>query len=191
MVKQGEKLMATLGVAVAMLDCTPKLVPILRHLGQKHVTYGVKADMYPCVERALLLTLERGLGPECTPRSKAAWSWVLQGLSRICIDAAKEIDPNYGDYIGYDDEGAEVVPEGEDEVAPIATLLPLGESQRSLTEDQEEGKAEPGNGKRAGRGTGDGGHNANAFARVADDEEETSESFHCLLSCVRSVCKIF
>lgn len=60
--KQGEKLMKTLGIAVAMLNKMDTLVPILQHLGRKHVSYGVKAEMYSSVREALLITLEKGLG---------------------------------------------------------------------------------------------------------------------------------
>lgn len=70
--KQGEKLMKTLGIAVGMLNKMDTLVPILKQLGRKHVSYGVKAAMYPSVGQALLLTLEKGLGEECTPETKEA-----------------------------------------------------------------------------------------------------------------------
>lgn len=68
--KQGEKLMKTLGVAVAMLEKMQTLIPILQNLGRKHVSYGVTAEMYPSVGEALLITLEKGLGEECTAKTK-------------------------------------------------------------------------------------------------------------------------
>ncbi|CAM9106925.1 unnamed protein product [Pylaiella littoralis] len=88
--KQGEKLMKTLGLAVMMLDKMDTLVPILQRLGKKHVSYGVKDEMYGSVGKALLITLDKGLGEECTPLTKESWAWVLGVISGVCIAAAKE-----------------------------------------------------------------------------------------------------
>lgn len=74
--KQGEKLMKTLGIAVAMLNKMDTLVPILQHLGRKHVSYGVKAEMYSSVREALLITLEKGLGGECTAETKEVSAFI-------------------------------------------------------------------------------------------------------------------
>ncbi|CAN0534509.1 unnamed protein product, partial [Scytosiphon promiscuus] len=57
MVKQGEKLMKILGVAVSSLRNFKALTPVMQRLGRKHITYGVTVDMYPCVVGALLTTL--------------------------------------------------------------------------------------------------------------------------------------
>ena len=46
--------------------------------------------MYPSVVSALLITLEKGLGKECRPETKAAWEWVMNAISAVCIDAARE-----------------------------------------------------------------------------------------------------
>lgn len=53
--------------------------------------------MYPSVGEALLLTLDKGLGEECTPETKVAWTWVLGAISAICIEGAKAVDPGYGE----------------------------------------------------------------------------------------------
>ncbi len=45
--------------------------------------------MYPSVVSALLITLEKGLGEECRPETKAAWKWIMTAISAICIDAAR------------------------------------------------------------------------------------------------------
>ncbi|CAM9337103.1 unnamed protein product [Ectocarpus sp. 4 AP-2014] len=91
--KQGEKLMKTLGVAVAMLNKMDTLKPILENLGRKHVDYGVTPEMYPSVGKALLITFEKGLGEECTPLTTNAWTWVFGIISSICIAAASEVKP--------------------------------------------------------------------------------------------------
>ena len=95
--KQGAKLMKTLGLAVSSLDKMDKLVPILQSLGKRHVSYGVTAAMYASVGEALLLTFEKALGDDFTPETKKAWNWVLGVISGVCIEAAKTVDPSYGD----------------------------------------------------------------------------------------------
>ncbi|CAM9452629.1 unnamed protein product [Hapterophycus canaliculatus] len=82
---QGEKLMKTLGVAVAMLDKMDTLVPILKSLGKKHVGFGVTNDMYPSVGSALVTTLEKGLGDQFTPLTKESWTWVFGIISDVCM----------------------------------------------------------------------------------------------------------
>lgn len=69
----------------------------LQNLGRRHVSYGVTAEMYPSVGEALLMTLDKGLGEECTPETKVAWTWVLGAISAICIEGAKAVDPGYGE----------------------------------------------------------------------------------------------
>lgn len=51
----------------------------------QHVSYGVKNDMYESVSTALLMTLDKGLGEECTPLTKEAWTWVLGVISGVCM----------------------------------------------------------------------------------------------------------
>lgn len=51
----------------------------------QHVSYGVKNDMYASVATALLMTLDKGLGEEYTPRTKEAWTWVLGVISSVCM----------------------------------------------------------------------------------------------------------
>jgi hemoglobin-like flavoprotein len=70
----GQKLMTTLALAVAGLRNLEELIPALQMLGKRHVAYGVEEDHYPKVGRALLETLEIGLGDDFTEETKAAWS---------------------------------------------------------------------------------------------------------------------
>eukprot|EP00904_Undaria_pinnatifida_P001099 jgi/Undpi1/10990/HiC_scaffold_30.g13291.m1 len=108
MEKQGVMLMKTLELAVGMLDSMDELVPVLQSLGRRHVSYGVKARMYPSVGDALLITLEKGLGGEYTGMTKEAWGWVLGVISGVCIEAAKGIDPEYGEVEPEREEGDKV-----------------------------------------------------------------------------------
>jgi hemoglobin-like flavoprotein len=89
---QGNKLMATLGVAVKGLNDLEKLVPILQNLAIKHVDYGVKAEDYTPVGNALLYALQQGLGADYTPGVKQAWIKLYRVVSDVMRSAAY---PNY------------------------------------------------------------------------------------------------
>ncbi|MFO1250474.1 MAG: globin domain-containing protein [Inhella sp.] len=65
---QGQRLLAMLGQAVALLDRPERLLPVLRQLGARHQGYGVQASHYTTVGQALLDTLAAGLGPAFNPR---------------------------------------------------------------------------------------------------------------------------
>ncbi|MCF6437374.1 MULTISPECIES: globin family protein [Pseudoalteromonas] len=70
---QGQKLMATLKLAVAGLDDLEKLVPVLQSLAERHVGYGVEAKDFTPVGNALLHTLKVGLGDEWDSELRQAW----------------------------------------------------------------------------------------------------------------------
>ena len=69
---QKRKLMNAIGLAVNGLDTLDKLIPAVRSLGRRHVSYGVTPEHYSSVGRALIWTLEQGLGADFTPRSKGS-----------------------------------------------------------------------------------------------------------------------
>jgi hemoglobin-like flavoprotein len=79
--EQGRKLMQMLGVAVNSLDRMDQLLPVVRSLGARHVSYGVRDKDYDTVGQALLWTLRKGLGEAFTPDVEAAWSNVYTALA--------------------------------------------------------------------------------------------------------------
>ena|SRR5437867_7309915 len=79
--EQGRKLMQMIGIAVKGLDSLEELVPKLLALGGRHAAYGVAEHDYVTVRRALLWTLERGLGAAFTPEMKEAWGTVYKLLA--------------------------------------------------------------------------------------------------------------
>ena len=89
MKSQKEKLMKTLGVAVNGLNNVESIIPVLQDLGKRHVDYKVKEDQYPTVGKALLLTLEKGLGDAFTEDVKEAWTQVYTVVSSVMIEASK------------------------------------------------------------------------------------------------------
>jgi nitric oxide dioxygenase len=85
---QGNKLMATLAVAVNGLDDLGSVVPVVEELARRHVTYGVRAEHYQPVGEALLWTLGQGLGEACSDEVEAAWAKAYGLLSSTMIAAA-------------------------------------------------------------------------------------------------------
>ena len=87
MTEQKKKLMAMLGTAVASLHKLDTILPAVQALGQRHKGYGVTADQYAPVGAALLWTLEKGLGPDFTPETKAAWTEAYTALAGVMANA--------------------------------------------------------------------------------------------------------
>jgi len=79
--EQGRKLMQMLGLAVNSLSRMDQLLPVVRSLGTRHVSYGVRDKDYDTVGRALLWTLRKGLGEAFIPDVEAAWSNVYATLA--------------------------------------------------------------------------------------------------------------
>jgi hemoglobin-like flavoprotein len=71
--EQRQKLMAMIGTAVANLGNWASIAPAVAALGQRHGAYGVKTDDYDTVGKALIATLEKGLGDAFTPQVREAW----------------------------------------------------------------------------------------------------------------------
>jgi hemoglobin-like flavoprotein len=93
MAAQGRKLMQMIGAAVGKLDDLDTLVPILRNLGARHAGYGVQDAHYDTVGRALLRTLEQGLGEAFTPEVKDAWASVYGTMAGVMMLAASTAEP--------------------------------------------------------------------------------------------------
>ena len=85
---QGKKLMQMIGLAVHGLKSPETLIPAVQELGRRHVAYGVEEEAYETVGKALILTLEQGLGADFTPQVKGAWLATYQLLSGVMSQAA-------------------------------------------------------------------------------------------------------
>mmetsp|Transcript_36930 Transcript_36930/g.86549 ORF Transcript_36930/g.86549 Transcript_36930/m.86549 type:complete len:1416 (-) Transcript_36930:112-4359(-) len=81
----------TVATAVGMLDNLPKLGPVLKDLGAKHVKYGVKAEHYPIVGGAFLKTLEMGLGEAYTPEVTAAYTAMWKIVAKTMQDDEEDV----------------------------------------------------------------------------------------------------
>jgi hemoglobin-like flavoprotein len=85
---QGQRLMQMIGAAVGQLSDLPKLLPVLRGLGQRHAGYGVQTAHYATVGAALLQTLAQGLGAAFLAEVEAAWGQVYGVLAQTMMDGA-------------------------------------------------------------------------------------------------------
>ena len=73
--------MQMLTLAVSSLDRMEQPLPVVRSLGTRHVSYGVRDKDYDTVGQALLWTLRKGLGAGFTPDAEAAWTNVYATLA--------------------------------------------------------------------------------------------------------------
>ena len=89
MPQQRQKLIDTLTLAVRSLNNLDVLHPALKDLGRRHRGYGVTAAHYDSVGQALLWTLERGLGPQWTPATAAAWTELHGSISAVMLRGAE------------------------------------------------------------------------------------------------------
>lgn len=69
-----------------------KLTIVLKELGAAHLSRGLDLEKahYDLVGEALLDTLEKALGDEFTPETKAAWSGVYAFISEKMLEGAAE-----------------------------------------------------------------------------------------------------
>jgi hemoglobin-like flavoprotein len=78
---QKAKLLHMLGSAICGLSEPEVLMPIIGHLGRKHVRFGVRSHHYETLAVALLWTLRQGLGSQFGPENEAAWTKVYAVLA--------------------------------------------------------------------------------------------------------------
>jgi hemoglobin-like flavoprotein len=89
MVRQGAKLMASLGFVVHGLDRADTLLPIVRALASRHAAFGVAEHHGESVGRALVETLAAGLGAGFTQEVREAWQAAYALLSGVVDESAR------------------------------------------------------------------------------------------------------
>jgi hemoglobin-like flavoprotein len=85
--RQGAMLMTSLELAVSSMDDPESILPAVQALGERHLSYGVKAEYYPLAKEAYLWALEKHLGEEFTPALKEAWAAAFDALVQAMIRA--------------------------------------------------------------------------------------------------------
>ena len=88
---QKQKLIAMIAMAAGALHDLDALMPKVKALGMRHVTYGATAGHYEVVGGVLLWTLERGLGDAFTPDVRAAWTKVCGVLAATMQAGAADL----------------------------------------------------------------------------------------------------
>ena len=88
--EQGRKLIATLGLISTAADKLDELVPTLRQLGVRHMTYRVQEAHYGTVGSALLAMIEDVLGPSRPPELRLLWAKLYAFISGQMISGARE-----------------------------------------------------------------------------------------------------
>lgn len=91
--EQSKKLIEMLNVIVGRLDRIEELTEDIRQLGIRHVGYGVLPEHYDDVGKALLWTLQQGLGKDWTEELKDAWATCYDLLAQAMISASSDMDP--------------------------------------------------------------------------------------------------
>jgi hemoglobin-like flavoprotein len=89
MTDQKKKLMQMIGVAVNGLKDLDAIVPAVQDLGARHQAYNVTEAHYDSVGAALLYTLDKGLGEDFTPETKAAWTETYGLLAGVMKEAQR------------------------------------------------------------------------------------------------------
>jgi hemoglobin-like flavoprotein len=87
--RQGAMLMTSLELAVSNLDDAANVLPAIQALGERHVSYGVRAEYYPLAKEAYLWALERHLGETLTSAVKEAWEMAFDALTQAMIRATE------------------------------------------------------------------------------------------------------
>lgn len=88
--KNQQKMLAEALVAVVdHLEDAPWLRDTLFALGAKHVSYGVKDEMYGWVGESLLAALAEAAGDAWTPRVRDAWVAAYGAISSMALEGAR------------------------------------------------------------------------------------------------------
>src|SRR5262245_42309266 len=85
---QGRKLVDTLDTVTQALDHFDSLRPRLIELGRQHAGFGVRAEQYDVITRALLWGLAQALGPDCDAPTRDAWKSLLAAITSVMKEGA-------------------------------------------------------------------------------------------------------
>jgi nitric oxide dioxygenase len=85
-----KKLQQTLTLILQHMQHPEVLSDMLRELGKRHVTYGIRPEHYPLVGTALLETFEDFLGKHWTQEHHDAWVKAYEAVSSLMVQGAQE-----------------------------------------------------------------------------------------------------
>ena len=90
MFEQRKKLQRSLALIVEHMQHPEELSGMLRELGQRHVTYGIRPEHYPLVGTVLLETFADFLGQHWTQAHHDAWVKGFEAVSSLMVQGAQE-----------------------------------------------------------------------------------------------------
>jgi hemoglobin-like flavoprotein len=94
MTEQSKKLAATLDSLVESIDDWERIIPVLRELGQRHVTFGVKPQHYDMLCKALVWAFGQALDRGFDDEVRAAWTALILAVNeQMKIGAASVSTP--------------------------------------------------------------------------------------------------
>jgi nitric oxide dioxygenase len=88
--QQKHRLSQALELLLAHASDLEPILPMLRGLGRRHRTFGVRAEDYDTAGGALLWTLERLLGDQFDVEHQSAWLRVYRELAKVMVEAAAD-----------------------------------------------------------------------------------------------------
>ena len=90
MFEQRKKLQQSLALIVEHMQHPEVLSGMLKELGQRHVTYGIRPEHYPLVGTVLLETFADFLGKHWTQAHHDAWVKEFEAVSSLMLQGAQE-----------------------------------------------------------------------------------------------------
>ncbi|MEO9803624.1 MAG: globin family protein [Reichenbachiella sp.] len=84
---QGRKMIEMLATVVRGLNTLDVLAPLVRNMGRRHISYGVKSEHYHMAAAALLYSLKEELKENWNEEVEAAWLEVYETISDIMQSA--------------------------------------------------------------------------------------------------------
>jgi hemoglobin-like flavoprotein len=86
--KQEQMLTQALVLVMEHLEDAPWLTTTLQGMGEKHVSYGVRDEMYGWVGESLLTALGEAAGEAWTPELQQAWADAFGAISGLMLAGA-------------------------------------------------------------------------------------------------------
>jgi hemoglobin-like flavoprotein len=90
--RQKTMLLGTLVLLRKSLRDLDTIVPNLRKLGARHVTYGARPEHYPIVGEALISAVAAVAGPAWSSRYEAAWRHAFAIVAATMLEGAEAKD---------------------------------------------------------------------------------------------------
>lgn len=87
--RQKTMLLSTLVLLRKSLRDLEAIVPKLRDLGARHVTYGAKLEHYPLVGEVLLASMAEIAGPAWSPEYERAWTEAFGIVAAAMLEGAE------------------------------------------------------------------------------------------------------